>query len=369
MKMKFFRIYFFIVVIVSGCTKINPETNKEVSLVKMGYTRFFSSNSFWNQPIDKNPEIDPNNDKWIKLLESEPTGENFGTSFKEWTIPVYEVTDETKYITVKNHYLSNKELKIWIPKSSDHFGHGPGFNPVPIPKGSRPDKSADAHYAVVDWKRMVAWDIWGLRQLADGTWESNTGMFYRLDGKGIFDGNKLGYVDDESVHFHGPSRAAGVPVIAGLIRYDEVMTGEIKHKLSCATRFAAKKTFVYPASWTDGYVEGGIPEGAVIQLDPKLNLNQFNLTREEKIIAKAIQNYGMVVVDIAQGQPIYAEGLWGHLEKSWEGKLHEWEDKGINAIPFKHYRVLKVKNPVNKGDIRTSMRSFKNIWLPDSITN
>jgi hypothetical protein len=145
-----------------------------------------------------------------------------------------------------------------------------------------------------------------------------------------------------------------------------VKNGKIEHKLSCATRYAAAKTFVYPASWTDGYVEGGIPEGAVIQLDPNLDLAPFELSIEEIIIAKALQEYGMVVVDIAQGQPIYAEGLWGQPNKSWEGKLSEWEDRGINSIPFKHYRVLKIKDPIYKGDIRTSKPEHKNVWLPQS---
>lgn len=326
--------------------------------------RFFAGDSFWNQPIGDNPEIDPNSDKWISMLEQEPTGEHFGTVFRKWTIPVYEVDEVTEYVHVKKHRLSEQELIEWIA-GKDYYGHGPEFNPVPIPEGARPDPENDSHFAVVDWKRMVAWDAWGLQQLEDGSWQSKTGMFYRLDGPGVFDGAQLGYVDGESVHFHGPSRAAGVPVIAGLVRYDEVMAGEIRHKLSCATRFAAKQTFVYPASWTDGYVEGGIPEGAVIQLNPILDLNQFNLTPEEKVIARALQEYGMVIVDIAQGQPLYVEGLWGHPDKSWDGKLTEWEDdRGINSIPFKHYRVLKVKDPAYRGDLRTSRPEFRREWLP-----
>jgi len=360
---------FRIVVIAMILTSCNPaKVEDSVSKVKpKQLQRFFSDTSFWNQPIASDAEIDPQSEKWIKMLELEPTKENFSTSFSKWTVPVYEVDKNTKYVQVKNHKLSEEELKEWIPKTTDYFNQGPNFNPVPILQNSSPDSEADAHYAVVDWNRMLAWDMWGLQQLEDGTWESNTGMVYRLDDDGVFNGKTLGYVDDESVHFHGPSRAAGVPIIAGLIRYDEVMSGEIKHKLSCATRFAAKQTFVYPASWTDGYVEGGIPEGAVIQLDPNIDLKQFDLTKEEFVVAKALQKYGMVIVDIAQGQPIYAEGLWGHPDKSWEGKLREWNKQGIDAIPYKHYRVLKVENPVYKGDIRTSLPSFKNVWLPDSV--
>lgn len=330
--------------------------------------RFFNDDSFWNQPIGENPEIDPSNSKWIKMLEMEPTGENFSTVFRKWTIPVYEADANTQYVQVNLHQLSDEEKKVWI-SAGDHtyFGHGPNFNPVPIPEGAKPDLEDDAHFCVADWDRMLAWDMWGLKQREDGSWESKTGMCYRLDGNGVFDGYELGYIDNESVHFHGPSRAAGVPAVAGLIRYDEVMAGKIEHKLACATRFAAAHTFVYPASWTDGYVDGGIPEGAVIQLDPDLDLTQFDLTPAEVIVAKALQEYGMVVVDIAQGQPIYAEGLWGQPDKSWEGKLTEWEDRGINSIPYCNYRVLKVTNPVHKGDIRTSWSSHTNQWLPNGL--
>lgn len=330
--------------------------------------RFFNDQSFWNQPIAEHPVIDSNSAKWIKMLEMEPTGEHFGTVYKKWTIPVYEADANTPYVQVNLHPLDPAEKKVWI-SVDDHsyFGHGPNFNPVPIPMGARPDLEDDAHFCVVDWNRKLAWDMWGLRKLEDESWESKTGMCYRLDGNGVFNGYELGYVDNESVHFHGPSRAAGVPAAAGLIRYDEVMAGKIEHKLSCATRFAAAQTFVYPASWTDGYVNGGIPEGAVIQLDPSLDLSRFVLTPEEIIIAKALQEYGMVVVDIAQGQPVYAEGLWGHPDKSWEGKLTEWDDRGINSIPFKHYRVLKVNNPVHRGDIRTSWKVFTDEWLPGDL--
>jgi hypothetical protein len=333
------------------------------------FQRFFSNESFWNQPIPEDAEIDPRSDKWIRMLELEPTGEHFSTVFKKWTIPVYEADENTEYVHVKRHKLMDHEKEVWITVTDhDYFGHGPEFNPVPIPQDARPDLEDDAHFCVVDWNRMLAWDMWGLKELEDGTWESKTGMCYRLDGDGVFDACKLGYVDKESVHFHGPSRAAGVPTIAGLVRYDEVMVGKIEHKLSCATRFAAKMTHVYPASWTDGFVEGGIPEGAVIQLDPDLDLSQFILTKEEIIIAKALQEYGMVIVDIAQGQPIYVEGVWGHPEKSWEGKLSEWDnEKGINSIPFKHYRVLKAENPIHRGDIRTGYDAHRNAWLPGDL--
>jgi hypothetical protein len=177
--------------------------------------------------------------------------------------------------------------------------------------------------------------MWGLRQNQDGSWTSKTGMKYPLDGEGVFRTEDFDIINGESVHFHGPSRASGVPAIAGLIMFDEVASGRIEHKLACATRFNAKQEFVFPATWTDGLVPGGIPEGAVIQLDPELDLDQFDLWPGELVVAKALQEYGMVVVDVAGGSPIYAEGLWGHPEKSWTAILREW-DGGINSIPYEH---------------------------------
>jgi hypothetical protein len=122
--------------------------------------------------------------------------------------------------------------------------------------------------------------------------------------------------------------------------YDEVLSGEINHKLSCALRFVALKEYVYPAIWTDGNFKGGVPEGSVIQLDPNLDLAKFDLLPGEIVVAKALQKYGMVVVDFAAGNVLYGEGLWIYPDKSWKGVLRDW-DAGISSIPLDNYRVLK----------------------------
>ncbi len=313
--------------------------------------RFFSDKSYWNQPVPEDATADPENDRWIAMLKSEPTGNNIGINTTKWTVPVFEVDSTTPLIEVKLHYLSKREKQVW-ESSREHFGHGPGFSPVPIPAHARPDPQEDAHIALIDRERGIAWDSWGMRQLSDGSWESNTGMKYDLYGSGVFNTDDLGVVNGESVHFHGPGRASGVPVIAGLIMYDEVKAGEIRHKLSIACRFSALQEFVFPAAWTDGFTKGGIPEGAVIQLKPGLNINMFGLTDGEKVVARALQRYGAVVVDVAGGSPLYAENLSYDSTRTWTGILREWEG-GINNIPIENYRILKVENVIHMGDVRT----------------
>ena len=336
----------------------NAKSNPSASAAQENkvFHRFFNDSSFWNQPIPENPEIDPQNDRWIKLLETEPSKLNFKLNCDKWTIPVYEVDSLTPVYKVGYQYLSPKDQFHWHTQKA-HFGHGKGFDQVPIPKTASPDPEADSHMAVIDYTQKRVWDMWALSKDSAGNWKSATGMVYDLDGSGVFSTEEIGVSDGESVHFYGPSRAAGVPAIAGLIMYDEVIQGEIRHKIAAASRFNAYKEFVFPAAWTDGFTDGGIPEGATIQLDPALDLSKFNLTPEEKIVCKALQNYGMVLVDIAQGQAIYAEGLWGHPEKSWKGKLPEIG--GISQIPYQNYRILKINNSIKKGDERSK---FDNVW-------
>jgi hypothetical protein len=319
--------------------------------------RFFSDDSFWNQPIPANAEVDPRTDRWIKLLETEPTKLNFLVNCEQWTIPVYEVNRTTPLVKIGLLALSPEEQTHWHTNRT-HFGHGQGFDLVPMPHTATPDPQMDSHLALVDWEQNLVWDMWSLSRNPDGTWKSATGMVYAANGPGVFSTAELGVRDGESVHFHGPSRAAGVPAVAGLIMYDEVMAGEIRHKIAAASRFCAYKEFVFPAAWTDGFTEGGIPEGTLLQLDPNLDLAQFKLTREERIVCVAMQKYGMVLVDIAEGQPVYAEGLWGQPGKSWKGKLPHGAG-GISTIPYKCFRMLKTGPAIHQGDGRSK---FSPVW-------
>ncbi len=325
-------------------------------------TRFFSESSFWNQPLPFNPEIDDQSSHFVELMKKEPTGPFFKINLKNWTIPVYDVNDSTPRYKVKLHYLSKEEQVKWNT-TRETYGHGKEFDahPVPIPREAQADPQEDAHCAMVDWERRIAWDMWGLRKNSDGSWTSKTGMEYSLNGSGVFDPGDFGMLDGESVHYYGPSRAAGVPAIAGLIMYDEVIKGEINHKLACATRVNAYKEFVFPAIWTDGFIEGGIPEGSVIQLDPNLDLSKFDLYPGELVIARAMQKYGLVVVDIAGANTLYGEGLWGHPGKTWDGLVREI-DGGISSIPIVHYRVLKIINRTHKGDSYTKLLNDAGKW-------
>jgi len=317
--------------------------------------RFFSDSSFWNQKLDQAVGTHPKSGEWISLLERLDGHSGFYMNLKEWTVPVYEVSPSTPTYSIGKRmpffdsgyeffYLNSKPyIKAGHPE-----GHGAGFGvEVPIPPEAEPDASNDAHIVIVDRERGLAWDMWAAQKKEDGTWWSCTGMKYDLYGDGIFDGGQFPIHNGESIHLYGPSRAAGVPIIAGLIMHHEILAGKIEHKLAFASDCAALLEHVAPpAVWTDGGVPGGIPEGSVLQLDPAVDLDLLGLSENEKTIARAMQEYGMVLVDVADGATVYGEGLWGHEGLSWDGLLSE---DGLRKIPYENFRVVESGTSVEKG--------------------
>ena len=311
--------------------------------------RFFSPDSFWNTPIGAAPQIDPDSAKMVALLEQEENGPFFGINLHRWTIPIFEVDARTPRHKVYQRTVTKKEDPLaYYGELGVRFHFYEGFgDAVPIPAEAQPDPEGDSHLAMVDYSEGRVWDMWGAQKRPDGEWESCTGMSYPLNGSGVFDPKMFNVKDGESIHFHGPSRAAGVPAVAGLIMQSEVAAGKIEHKLACATRYGAYKKFVFPATWTDGPRAFGIPEGAVLQLDPALDLEAFNLSRGGRVVAEALQQYGAVNVDGSGGNTIYGEYLpRGNPGRAWEDLLDPFCLKEIHA---RHFRVLKLTDVQHGG--------------------
>jgi len=315
--------------------------------------RFFSNTSFWNTPLADQAVIHPESDRLIALIRDRDPGGPFGINLHQWTIPVYEIDADTPRVSVHRRVHNEKDLQRvnskWIG-AGDRFGHGPGFGEnVPMPISAQPDPEEDGHMAIVDWEQGLAWDMWGIRQREDGEWESNTGMIYPLNGPGVFDASLLNIQPNDSVHFHGPSRAAGVPVLAGLIMRNEIEEGRIEHKLAAALACTAFQKYGFPAIWTDGFLENGVPEGSVIQLDPSLDVEKMGLSRGAIVVARALQEYGACVVDVCGGTALYGEGLWDKPNETWEGLLDPFD---LSQISMDHYRILKLENVQTGGCVR-----------------
>ncbi len=306
--------------------------------------RFFNEQSFWNQPIGPRPAIDPRSDELIALMDARQGAVHVNSEV--FTIPVYSADASTPRRTVHQRPARDGLTGGLLQRERRYRQHPEFGRDVPIPDGAIPDPDNDAHLAIVDWERGLAWDMWRARVREDGQYESSTGMVYSIDSDGVWRTEDFPIANGESMHFHGPSRAAGVPAIAGLAMHHEIVAGRIEHKLAFATN-NIRQEFVHPATWTDGAQDDGPREGCVIQLDPDLDLDDFDLSPGGRVIARAMQEYGAVDVDGARGNVVYAEGLYGQPGRSWDGLLTPHD---LRCIPLKHYRILEMTGVVEKGD-------------------
>jgi len=323
----------------------------------MPLKRFFSPDSFWNQPIAEKTELHAKSEYYKDLLKVAYPGGGLHVNLHEWTIPVYPVDASTpKHDIAKRmpcHEHEGKDFyavtRPFLRTVEDHpLGHGPGFGKdVPIPSYATPDAAIDSHIALVDEEAGLIWDMWAAQKREDGSWWSCTGMRYDLNGSGTFDSEQFGVHNGESIHLYGPSRASGTPTIAGLIMHHELAAGKIEHKLAFGCPACGLLSHHYPAIWTDGGTPNGIPQGIVLQLDPSLDLEAMDLSPAIKTVATALQKYGAVLVDNAGSVTLYGEGLWWDESRSWDGLLGE-ED--LRKIGFGHFRFVKPETPeVEKG--------------------
>lgn len=306
--------------------------------------RFFSDDSYWNQPIGPDAKSDPASNRMIELMD-ERQGSIY-INCQDYTIPVY-AADSATPLQVVHQRGPEPDATGKSRERQSRYSQHPDFGPeVPVPNGAVPDPARDGHLAIADWDSGTAWDMWHFRIRDDGEYESATGMVYSLEGDGVWQTEDFPIRNGESMHFYGPSRAAGVPAIAGLIMYAEIQAGRIEHRLAFASNNAFQQ-FVWPAAWTDGGLAEGPLEGCILQLDPDLDLAEFDLPPAALTIARALQEYGAANVDGAGGNVLYAEGLYGHPDKSWDGLL---APDDLRAIPMARYRILQLGAVIGKGD-------------------
>lgn len=303
--------------------------------------RFFSDDSYWNQPLEANPAIHENNERFIELLITRCKN-RFWLNLGEYSIPVYKATKEAPLVKVE-------QRTEWDGGTGTNFRmHKDFINPLPLPSGVLPAPGSDGHIVLVDYEQDMVWDMWGARYRDDGVLETCSGINYSMSGSGCFPLDAFDAKPGDSIHYHGPCRAAGTPLIAGLIMQHEIENGAIEHKIACATEINMLQRCVYPpALWTDGQKPEGLAEGMIIQLDPELNLDRFHLSHGAMVVARALQKYGAVNVDGAGGATLYGE--WGDASNgnSWQGIL---DSDALCAIEMMHYRVLQTAEVLEQGD-------------------
>eukprot|EP00759_Apiculatamorpha_spiralis_P039174 PhF_6_TR38085/c0_g1_i2/m.56799 len=158
-------------------------------------------------------------------------------------------------------------------------------NPYAMEGWPNPSGAWDKHLLIVDNVTCLAHELYIFRNLL-GTYVTQGAVTWNLT------------TANTTVKRHGGAEAAGLSMVAGTYLYDDVMTlGCVSHALRAVSP-ALRSTFVWPASHSDGRAgnnTSALPMGARLRL--KSNVSLVGLGRAAKVLATAMQTYGLIMGD------------------------------------------------------------------------
>ncbi len=184
--------------------------------------------------------------------------------------------------------MVNVDFVAW-PGESD-----PGPYPIPpnAPIEGGPASTGDRHVLVLDQGNCTLYEMANAFPNSDGSWNANCGAVFNLNSDALRPATWTS------------ADAAGLPILPGLVRFDEVASGAITHAL----RFTAPQTqdtFVWPARHQAGSANTSLPPmGERFRLKASYDISGFD--PQVQVILQALKTYGMILAD--NGSAWYLSG-------------------------------------------------------------
>jgi hypothetical protein len=234
----------------------------------------FPASNPWNERVDTLP-VAANSDAIVATIG--PTANvhaDFGSGLWDGGpigIPITYATKKTPRSRVSFDYADESDK-----------------GPYPIPpsvavEGGR-SSDGDRHALIVDSSSCKLYELFALYPKAGGGWKAGSGAIWSLTS------NKLRPAGWTSAD------AAGLPILPGLARYDEVARGRIDHAL----RFTVQHTrnaHIWPARHqASASSDPNLPPmGLRVRLKASFDISAF--PRQSRIVLQALKTYGMILAD------------------------------------------------------------------------
>jgi hypothetical protein len=192
-----------------------------------------------------------------------------------------------------------------VPITFTDYGDESDPGPYPVPanapiEGAQTDGSAfggDRHVLVIDRDANRLFEMGNAYPQANGSWQASGGAAFHLDSNTVRPGGQPGWTSAD---------AAGLPIFPGLVRYDEAVTGTIRHALRF-TVSSSRRAYVPPAThWASSNTSANLPPmGTRVRLKASYAI-PASFSTESKAILQSMKTYGMLVAD--NGSSWYVSG-------------------------------------------------------------
>src|SRR4051812_17071055 len=262
----------------------------------------FPADNPWNQRVDTLP-VHPNSDAIVRSIgATDHMHADFGSGRYEGApigIPYVTVPGRQRRVRVSFDYADESDRGRYpIPKRA------------PI-EGGR-SSGGDRHVIVVDRSRCRLYELFDAHPLAGGArWHAGSGAIFNLRSNRL---RPRGWTSAD---------AAGLPILPGLARYDEVKRGRIDHALRITVP-RPRRAYIYPARhFASDAADPSLPAmGQRVRLKRGFDVSRF--PRQTRVVLRALKRYGALVAD--NGSAWYVSGApskgWNNDDLHSLGRVH-----------------------------------------------
>jgi hypothetical protein len=264
----------------------------------------FPADNPWNQKVTNAPVAANSASLVAAIGTTAHLHPDFGTTWNGALngIPYNVVTGSQPGVSVTIDAWPGESDLVPIPIPSNAIIEG---DPLPSAQNT-----TDRHLIVFDQDNNIVYETFNTQKPSE-----TTDHQWHADAEAVWDLNKNTFRTAGNTS----ADAAGLPILPGLVRADEVLDqGVITHALRFTVN-ASQNTYVYPASHEAGSSNTSLPPmGARFRLKASFDISSYSAT--DRVILQALKDYGMIVAD--NGSSWYLSGA----------PSSRWDDNDLHAL-------------------------------------
>src|SRR5882724_6406275 len=232
------------------------------------------ADNIWNTPVDQLP-IDASSATYVATIGSGTTlHADFGSgTYNGGPIGI-------PFVTVPGTQTKYPSTFLY----ADESDAGPYAVPLDAPIEGGSTSNGDRHAIAVDVDNCILYELYRAFPQTS-SWKADSGAIFNLLLNAPLRPSTWTSAD-----------AAGLPITPGLVRYDEVASGEIRHAIRLTVP-QTRRAFIWPArhyasSLTDPKYP---PMGQRFRLRASFDISSFS--PQNQVILRALKKYGMMLAD------------------------------------------------------------------------
>ncbi|HEY3724514.1 MAG TPA: hypothetical protein VGN59_14270 [Acidimicrobiia bacterium] len=233
--------------------------------------RVFPADNVWNTRVNQLP-VNAKSAQWLAAMSSSTTRLHpdygpAGGGQPPYGMPWQIVSPSDPRVPVQFQYAAESD---------------PG--PYPLSASTPIEGGSDRHALMVDPSTCTLYELFNTHYKPSGQSTAGSGAIWTLGSNTL---RPAGWTSAD---------AAGLPILPGLVNYDEVAAGAINHAIR-VTASCTSRSYLWPARHEAGDRSSCPPMGARFRLKSGYHLPSAACAAHCQTVVTAMKRYGLIVAD------------------------------------------------------------------------